>query len=114
MTPTLPPDSSATPGVARVTIDLADCTTKAELLARVALAFAFPPWFGHNWDALADCLTDLSWLPAPGYVIVITHARTLRRSEPETWATFREVLDEASAWWRDEGVDVRIIDCDEA
>ncbi|MGW2997195.1 barstar family protein, partial [Streptomyces sp. NPDC001193] len=26
-----------------------------------------PSWFGGNWDALADALIDLSWLPrAPG------------------------------------------------
>jgi hypothetical protein len=34
-------------------------------------ALAFPDWFGHNWDALEDCLTDLSWLEAGGYVVLL-------------------------------------------
>jgi hypothetical protein len=45
--------------------DVAGCSDKAGLLARTADALEFPAWFGHNWDALADCLTDLAWRPAP-------------------------------------------------
>lgn len=32
---------------------------KAGLLAEVAATLEFPAWFGHNLDALADCLRDL-------------------------------------------------------
>ena len=34
-------------------------------------ALGFPDWFGRNWDALHDCLGDLSWLKAPGYVLIM-------------------------------------------
>ncbi|MCZ7655132.1 MAG: barstar family protein [Rhodocyclaceae bacterium] len=34
-----------------------DRTTLFECLATT---LKFPDWFGHNWDALADCLSDLS------------------------------------------------------
>ena len=57
----------ATPPLQPHRIDLAGCTDKAELLARIARTLRFPDWFGHNWDALADCLCDLSWLPADAY-----------------------------------------------
>ena len=36
-----------------------------------AKALQFPDWFGHNWDALEDCLTDLSWRQADGYVVLL-------------------------------------------
>jgi RNAse (barnase) inhibitor barstar len=34
---------------------------KANLLAALAGALRFPDYFGGNWDALDECLTDLSW-----------------------------------------------------
>ena len=43
---------------------------KETLLKNIAAALGFPDWFGHNWDALEDCLTDLSWRDAPGYVLM--------------------------------------------
>jgi len=51
--------------------DLASVHGKGELLADVALAISAPDWFGHNFDALADALGDLSWQPAPGYVLLL-------------------------------------------
>lgn len=39
-----------------------------EALAR---ALAFPDWFGRNWDAVEDCLTDLSWRQAAGQVVIL-------------------------------------------
>ena len=52
-------------------VDLARVTTKEAFLEAVGKALGFPDWYGHNWDALADCLTDLSWMAADGYVIVL-------------------------------------------
>jgi hypothetical protein len=43
---------------------------KEALLAAIARELAFPQWFGGNWDALEDCLADLSWREAEGHVIV--------------------------------------------
>lgn len=51
-------------------IDLAACHDKPDLLKALAAALEFPDSFGHNWDALADCLCDLDWLPAPGHVLL--------------------------------------------
>ena len=44
------------------------------LLAAMAQALAFPDWFGNNWDALEDCLSDLSWRKADGHVLVFENA----------------------------------------
>src|SRR5690606_7438472 len=48
-------------GFAAVAIDLSGCRDKDEAFERFAAALRFPDWFGRNWDALADCLDDLSW-----------------------------------------------------
>ncbi len=43
----------------------ADATTKQQVLATIAEAFYFPKHFGKNFDALADCLTDLPHKAGP-------------------------------------------------
>ena len=40
--------------------ELTGGATKAEVLSKIAEALEFPDWFGHNLDALWDCLTDLT------------------------------------------------------
>ena len=87
-----------------VRIDLSDCTSKAALIERFAGAFELPPWFGFNWDALADCLTDLSWMAADGYVIVLEHADAFAAANPTDFATALSILQEAADSWREEGV----------
>ncbi|HYN12993.1 MAG TPA: barstar family protein [Burkholderiales bacterium] len=64
---------------------------KIDLLENIAKALAFPDWFGHNWDALEDCLTDLSWNEAAGYVLIFENARNdvmtdVLASAAEFWA----------------------------
>lgn len=55
-------------------VDLAGAAGKDAMLQRIAAALAFPDWFGGNWDALEDCLIDLSWREAEGHVLVFTGA----------------------------------------
>jgi RNAse (barnase) inhibitor barstar len=55
-------------------------------------ALEFPSWFGRNWDAFADCLKDLSWLPAPGYVVLWRRGAMGDRSAT---ATAGEIIDDA-------------------
>lgn len=87
-----------------VHIDLSACASKRDLLDRFAAALSFPAWFGHNWDAMHDCLTDLSWLPASAYRVVLSHPTLLREREPETLASALQVLGNATAFWSDEGI----------
>jgi hypothetical protein len=51
-------------------IPLHEATHKRALMHRIAAALGFPDWFGENWDALEDCLTDMSWREAQGHVLV--------------------------------------------
>ncbi|MEV0678159.1 barstar family protein [Actinosynnema sp. NPDC050436] len=44
--------------------------SKSAALAAIGLALDFPDYYGQNLDALYDCLTDLSWLPAGDHVLV--------------------------------------------
>ncbi|WP_410809540.1 barstar family protein [Micromonospora sp. 067-2] len=58
-------------------------------------ALLFPGYFGWNWNALSDCLRDLSWLPADGYLIVVENPSALLSSSAGERHTLFEVLTEA-------------------
>jgi len=96
-------DAAAAAGLCSMRIDLAGCCSKPDLLARIADALEFPWWFGQNWDALADCLGDLEWLPAEGYVLLLDAADDLRRAAPRDYATVTEVFADAARSWREHG-----------
>jgi hypothetical protein len=63
----------------------------------------FPAYFGHNWDALADCLADLSWLPPHGRVVLWDRYGMLAASDPDAWAVAREVFQGAARERADRG-----------
>jgi RNAse (barnase) inhibitor barstar len=89
---------------AAIAIDFDGCTGKDDALARLAAALHFPDWFGGNWDALADCLADLSWLPAPGYVLLLARTEAWRDADPAAFETLSAVLEDASTRWARERI----------
>ena len=58
-------------------------------------ALDFPDWFGGNWDALEDCLTDLSWRNAPGHVLLLEGGEDL--------GMLPDVLASAAQFWAGQG-----------
>jgi hypothetical protein len=81
--------------------DLGGCTNKHELLRRLAVARTLPASFGYNWDALADCLRDMGWLPAWGYVLLFERGDDLRQAAPADFTTLLGVLDDAATFGAD-------------
>lgn len=77
--------------------------SKAELLDAVAAALDFPAWTGRNWDALADSLADLSWLPAGPHVLVWPATKRLREADPAAYVTAVEVMHGATHASADSG-----------
>ncbi|MCB1901331.1 MAG: barstar family protein [Rhodocyclaceae bacterium] len=87
-----------------ICVDLTGCTDKAGLLQCVSRAYAFPEWFGHNWDALADALGDLSWLPSEGYLTLVSGIASLPPGIDEDTATLLEILGETADDWTADGI----------
>lgn len=75
------------------------CKTPASLFVEFAQALEFPDYFGHNWDAMEECLADLEWLPAKGYVLLITDAGDVLSDNEEEYETFLEILGDAGEAW---------------
>src|SRR5216110_3422232 len=66
--------------------------TRAAFFDEAARVLHFPDYFGHNWDAFADCLRDLDH-PA----LFVTHAEDLLVDEPpQQFAILLRLLAEAA------------------
>ncbi|MGC8780904.1 MAG: barstar family protein [Anaerolineae bacterium] len=75
--------------------------SKAAFLDACAEALAFPAYFGRNWDALADCLRDLSWAPAAaGHLVVYEDAGIFAAAAPADFVVALDVLRSAAAYRR--------------
>jgi RNAse (barnase) inhibitor barstar len=90
-------------GLVVVRVDLARLASKTGLLGRTARTLRFPEWFGNNWDALYDCLTDLSWLDGNGWVLIFENAKGFAERKSRLFENAIEVFQAASDYWRRAG-----------
>jgi len=81
-------------------LDGTDAATRAGFFQEIARVLSFPDYFGRNWDAVYDCLTDLTWLPAAGYVLVLDGFDQFATNEPAQWEIGLKVLREACSFWQ--------------
>jgi RNAse (barnase) inhibitor barstar len=75
----------------------AEVRSKSDLLAVLASAGHFPDYFGSNWDALQDCLRDLSWIG--NRKVVIVHSDLPLRESPAECRIYLEILQTVLANW---------------
>ncbi|HTY58967.1 MAG TPA: barstar family protein [Bacteroidota bacterium] len=75
------------------------CAAKDALLEEFARGLDFPDYFGKNWDALEDCLTDLEWLSAEAFVVIVTNADQILKNSPGELKTLAGILASASRHW---------------
>ena len=85
-------------------IDLSGVQEKGGLLSAIARAMAFPEWFGHNRDALLDCLADLGWCPAEGYVVILEHCDGIHGRAETDFVQTLQVFEAAANEWREQGI----------
>lgn len=77
--------------------------SRAGLFDEFAAAFQFPDYFGENWAALEECLDDLEWLPADGYVMLVSDAPNLLSEEdPQDRTTLLRLLARVCKHWQTE------------
>ena len=75
---------------------------KEKLLSVLAAKLRFPSYFGHNWDALEECLCDLSWLGDRPRVVIVHEAFPFSAAG-DSLATYQSILADAVAVHRQRG-----------
>ncbi|MDP2108922.1 MAG: barstar family protein [Rhodocyclaceae bacterium] len=97
-------DAAAQNNFAVFRVDLAGVSDKAALLQAIGDAMAFPEWYGRNWDALLDCLADLGWQSAKGYVVILEHCDGIHGRAEADFVQTLQVFEAAANEWREQGI----------
>jgi hypothetical protein len=81
-------------GLSAAKILLKGTAGKAELLERIAGTLKFPGWFGGNWDALEDCLTEVH-----GYLLFYDY----QGIAADDLGVLLDVLASSAEFWTEQG-----------
>ncbi|MCL6749901.1 barstar family protein [Nostoc sp. CCCryo 231-06] len=90
---------AAEPGTKVFYLDGKKINSKETFLNKAAEAMQFPTYFGANWDAFDECITDLTWCPAERYVILYDHADIFAQAEPIQYQIALDILNSAKEYW---------------
>lgn len=82
-------------------------TRKRQLLETLSRTLQFPEYFGWNWDALDECLRDLSWLTDAKEIVLLHEAVPLSHAASRT--TYLQILRDLSDANSGEGPRFRIV-----
>jgi RNAse (barnase) inhibitor barstar len=73
--------------------------SEGEFFNECGAALQLPDYFGENWDALFECLTDLEWLPGDAYLLLVTDGDLALDREPGQLGPLLEVFEKAADNW---------------
>lgn len=90
---------SRDPDLRVVELEGKEAETTSSLFTQFATRLCFPEYFGRNGDAFEECLRDLEWLPARGYVLAIANAESLLSQDSRDYDTFVDTMQTAGAEW---------------
>jgi RNAse (barnase) inhibitor barstar len=77
---------------------------KDQFLNHAAVALHFPDYFGKNWDAFDEMITDLSWVEGDfdGYLFYFDHIDPFHSHHKAELETALEIFQDAADAWDEE------------
>jgi len=82
---------------------------KQSFFTEFAVKMKFPDYFGYNWDAFNDCITDLEWLNQNGFIILYRNFNKFKTNQPEEWKIANDVLLDTVAYWKEQNIPMAVI-----
>jgi hypothetical protein len=77
------------------------CGTETALHNEIGAALQLPPYYGENWDALGECIHDLSWMPANSYLVVVLDVGSVLPGNDAGLGEFLSILSDAVQVWKE-------------
>jgi hypothetical protein len=98
----LPENDSAVKqkGIQIFYLDGREVYDKHSFLRKIATVMKFPDYFGENWDALDECITDLDWCSAKRYVLIYDQPNVFSKAAPIEWEIAYDILQSAVTHWQ--------------
>jgi len=90
-------------------LDGININNKQEFFQGCISAFKLPEYFGNNWDAWEDCLTDLSWFQAYSYLFYYHNYQNFATNSPEDWQILVAILQDTIAHWQRQNIPFFVI-----
>jgi RNAse (barnase) inhibitor barstar len=100
---------AAEPGTKVFYLDGKKINSKETFLSKAAEAMQFPAYFGANWDAFDECITDLTWCPAQRYVILYEHGDIFAQAEPTQYQIALDILNSAKEYWEANNISLKFL-----
>lgn len=96
------PTTAANPALCWKSLASLPHIDRASLLSALGTTLAFPDYYGQNWDAAWDCLTELDW---PSGQLLALHLPIAPDSEvvEADLEIFLELLQDACQHWAERG-----------
>lgn len=96
-------DAAVQIGVRVEKIGLQGVRDKNAFLKTAAKSLRLPDYFGHNWDALYDCLIELEHDKGEGILVLLREASGFARTDQEEFAAAIDTLQDAAEFWDEDG-----------
>ncbi len=87
------------------TLDFRDILCYSEIHQTLKRSLELPDYYGENWDALWDCLTDMASEPL---CVRVLGFETLKRRFPAAADTLLEIFCDLKAWSGDRQINIKI------
>jgi RNAse (barnase) inhibitor barstar len=92
-------DVAQAQGLRLFALDLGSVADKTTWLKVLGQALGFPEWYGANFDALYDCLTNGDWMPPHGCLLQLSGFAALGEEGTDTLIA---ILQAAADEWREQ------------
>lgn len=90
-------------------LDGRDISIKESFLKKAAEAMKFPKYFGANWDAFDECITDLEWCPGQCYILGYDRHEVFAQAAPEQWQILLSILSAAVEYWKTRDISLELL-----
>lgn len=90
-------------------VDGRNVQRKEQLMTALQTSLGLPAHFGHNWDALEECLNDLAPVDGPGYFLLYDHIDGLMQAHPDQFETLVEILRDAVSSWQEDDTRMTVV-----